>query len=107
MELDYKTTVGPGLVLQHAYGLVVHQDAIIGANCLLRQGVTLGERVVGGAVPILESGVQTGANALILGGVRIGHSSIIGAGAVVLDDVAPFSVVAGNPAVVIKNLRSA
>ncbi len=106
IELDYKTAVGPGLSLRHGVGLVVHRNAVIGADCTLRQGATIGERRNDGKCPVLEDHVEIGANAVLLGPVRIGESSVIGAGAIVLHDVEPFTVVAGNPAVVIKRLRN-
>jgi acetyltransferase-like isoleucine patch superfamily enzyme len=46
--------------------------------------------------------VEVGANAVILGGIRLGDESIIGAGSVVLHDVPPRAVVAGNPARVLR-----
>jgi len=106
IELDYLTRVGPGLSLRHGVGLVVHRDSVIGAGCLLRQGVTIGERKNGGRCPVLEDRVEVGANAVILGPVRIGGGSLVGAGSLVLEDVPPLTVVAGNPAVVIRRLEN-
>lgn len=103
IELDYQTDVGSGLSLQHGMGLVVHKKSRIGSRCMLRQGVTIGERRSGGPVPVLGNGVEIGANAVVLGGVLIGDGAIIGAGAVVLKDVPPGVVVAGNPAKIISN----
>jgi acetyltransferase-like isoleucine patch superfamily enzyme len=57
----------------------------------------------GGAV--VEDYVRIGANSTILPGVRIGRNSLIGAGSVVTKDVPPGSVVAGNPATVIKQIN--
>jgi putative colanic acid biosynthesis acetyltransferase WcaB len=103
IELDYQTEVGPGLALQHGTGLVVHQKARIGSGCTLRHGVTLGERVKNGPIPVLGNRVEIGANAVVLGGIFIGDCAVIGAGSVVLHDVAVGAVVAGNPA---KPIRS-
>lgn len=102
IELDYKSDIGSGLVLHHGMKLVVHQKVKIGEGCVLRQFVTIGERTSGGPVPILGNRVEVGANAVILGGIRVGDDSTVGAGAVVLDDVPPHAVVAGNPARVIR-----
>jgi serine acetyltransferase len=104
IELDYKTAVGSGLCLRHGVGLVVHRNAVIGASCTLRQGVTIGERRDDGKCPVLGDRVAVGANAVVLGPVRIGESAVIGAGSIVLNDVEPFTVVAGNPAVVVNRL---
>lgn len=102
IELDYKSDIGPGLALHHGMKLVVHQNVKIGEDCVLRQFVTIGERVSGGPVPVLGNRVQVGANAVILGGVRLGDDSSVGAGAVVLHDVPDHAVVAGNPAQIIR-----
>lgn len=104
IELDYQTEVGPGLSLQHGTGLVVHQKARIGAGCTLRHGVTVGERVGGGALPVLGNGVEIGANAVLLGGIVVGDRSVVGAGSVVLCDVPAGSVVAGNPAKILRGV---
>lgn len=55
--------------------------------------------------PYIEDYVSVGANCVIIGGVRIGHHSIIGAGSVVVKDVPPYSIVGGNPAKVIKSIK--
>ncbi len=54
---------------------------------------------------VIEDNVWIGMNALVLKGVTIGEGAIVAAGSVVTKDVPPFTVVGGNPAVVIKNLR--
>jgi acetyltransferase-like isoleucine patch superfamily enzyme len=55
---------------------------------------------------VIEDKVWIGARALIMKGVRIGYGSIVGAGAVVTKDVPPYSIVAGNPAKVVKTIRN-
>lgn len=102
IELDYKTTVGPGLALQHGVGLVVHQQVVIGSGCTLRNGVTIGERPPREGVPVLGDGVDVGVNAVILGPITIGNVSVVGAGSVVIQSVDAGSIVAGNPARLIR-----
>ena len=104
IELDYKTSVGPGLALQHGVGLVVHQRAVMGAGCTLRNGVTIGERPPREGVPVLGDGVDVGVNAVILGPVAIGNGVVIGAGSVVIQSVDAGSVMAGNPARLIRRV---
>lgn len=102
VELDYRSEIGPGLALYHGTGLVVHAAAKIGARCTLRNGVTIGERRPGGGCPVLEDDVELGVNAVVIGPIRIGRGASVGAGSVVLRDVEPGTVVAGNPAVEVR-----
>ena len=101
ISLPKAATVGPGLRIHHFGGIVVHPDAVIGADCTMRHGVTIGERVEGGPAPLVEDGVDIGAYAQILGGIRIGRGARIGAMSVVLADVPPGAAAVGNPAVVL------
>jgi putative colanic acid biosynthesis acetyltransferase WcaB len=105
IELRFKTRVGPRLRLFHGQALVVHETAVLGADCTLRQSTTIGNKTLAdgsaGPSPVLGNGVDVGANAVILGAITIGDEAIIGAGAVVLKDVPARAVVAGNPARVI------
>ena len=98
MELNVKSRIGPGLRLYHGCGLVIHEAAVIGANCVLRHCTTLGMKNGPDDCPTLGDHVDVGCNTVILGRVRIGDGARIGAGSVVLHDVAPGDVVAGNPA---------
>ncbi len=98
IELPPGTSVGPGLRLNHAVGLVIHPDAVIGANCDLKHGCTIGVRRSGGPAPTLEDGVTLGAATHVIGGVRLGEGAETGAGAVVLQDVPAHCIAVGNPA---------
>lgn len=89
----------------NALGVVIHPDAIIGNNVRIGQNVTIGGRNGISTVPIIGDDVEIGAHALILGPIRIGKGSKIGAGSVVLKDVPPYSVVVGNPGQIIRTLN--
>jgi serine O-acetyltransferase len=93
--------IGPGLRIWHFGGIMIHEKVRIGANCTLRHGVTIGNRVEGGPVPIIEDDVDLGAYAQVLGGVRIGRGAKIGAMSVVLCDVPAGATAVGIPARVI------
>lgn len=105
IELPLETEVGPGLTLQHGVGLVVNAHTVIGSNCTLRHGVTIGNKAgptSDDACPVLGDDVDVGAHAVILGAITIGDGATIGASSVVVRDVAPGTVVVGNPARVVE-----
>ena len=102
ISIPKSVAVGPGLRIYHFGNVFVHADVKIGANCTLRQGVTIGNRHEGGPVPVLGDDVDLGAYAQVLGGVRIGNGAKIGAMSVVLCDVPPGATAVGIPAKVIQ-----
>jgi serine O-acetyltransferase len=102
ISIPKSVEVGPGLRIYHFGNIFVHADTKIGANCTLRQGVTLGNRHDGGPAPVLEDDVDLGAYAQVLGGVRIGRGAKIGAMSVVLCDVPAGATAVGIPARVIE-----
>jgi serine O-acetyltransferase len=98
ISIPKSVRIGPGLRIWHFGNIFVHSEVRIGANCTLRQGVTIGNRVEGGPVPVLGDDVDLGAYAQILGGVRIGNRCSIGALSVVLEDVPDGATAVGVPA---------
>ena len=101
ISLPKSATIGPGLRIWHFGNIFVHPEAVLGANCTLRQGVTIGNRRDDGPVPRLGDDVEVGAYAQILGAVEVGRGAKVGAMAVVLADVPPGAVAVGNPARVV------
>ncbi|WP_326533448.1 serine acetyltransferase [Pseudorhodoferax sp.] len=98
ISIPKETRVGPGLRIFHFGGIFVHPGSVLGSGCTLRQGVTIGNRVAGGPCPVLEDGVELGAYAQVIGGIRLGAGCRVGAMAVVLCDVPPGHTAVGNPA---------
>jgi len=86
----------------YGMGVVIHRRTVIGENCEISHHVTIGGRGGFYDVPVIGNDVFIGAGATILGPLTIGDGAIIGANAVVLHDVPPHSVAAGNPARIIK-----
>jgi serine O-acetyltransferase len=95
MELNCPD-IGPGFVIGHGYGSVIWAQSI-GSDCRVSQGVTMGYGRKGTRLPVLGDGVRIHANACIIG-ARIGDGATVGAGAVVIHDVAAGDVVVGAPA---------
>ena len=101
ISLPKEASIGPGLRIWHFGNIFIHPHTVIGANCTLRQGVTIGVRRDNGPVPTLGDSVELGAYCQILGDVRIGNNVKIGAMSVVLNDVPDGATAVGIPARVI------
>ena len=115
-----KVEIGEGAVIM--MGAVINIGAVIGKGTMIDMGTILGGRATVGnnchigagavlagviepasATPVVvEDNVLIGANAVVIEGCRVGHDAVVAAGAVVVGDVAPNTVVAGCPARVIK-----
>lgn len=96
--------IGHRLSIEHHGGIVVHGAAVIGDDCMLRHGVTIGNTGMDDPLgaPTIGDRVQMGAGAKILGRVRVGNDVIIGANAVVVKDVPDCAIVGGVPARILK-----
>lgn len=101
-DISVGTRLGRGLRLPHPTGVVMHQDATIGEDCMIMQQVTIGQ-LAGGGAPTIGSRVYIGAGAKVLGRITIGDGARIGANAVVLDDVPAGATAVGMPARVVRN----
>ena len=103
MKLDYTVKVGRRVRLEHFGGMILGAREI-GDDVVLRQNTTLGIRSIKdlNAKPVLGRGVDVGAGAVLIGDIRIGDYSVIGANSVVLEDVPPHAVVVGNPGRIVR-----
>lgn len=108
IELPYHSVVGKGFSIYHGHATVINQNTIIGKNCILRQSVTIGNKLLSDGSdsrsPEIGDGVEIGANTCIIGPITIGNNVTIGAGSVVVKSIQSNCVVAGNPAKVIRVL---
>ena len=115
-------SIGNGAVIM--MGAVINIGAVIGEGTMIDMGAVLGGRAIVGkkchvgagavlagviepasATPVVvEDGVLIGANAVVIEGVRVGEGAVVAAGAVVIQDVPSYAVVAGCPAKVIKQV---
>ncbi|MEY8349326.1 serine acetyltransferase [Bacillus cereus] len=83
-------------------GIVIHSRSIIGENCVINSGVTIGGTSKKFDVPELGDNVYVGTGAKIIGPVKIGDNVVIGANAVVTKDIPSNCMVVGIPARIIK-----
>ena len=104
IEIHPGATIGKGLFIDHGTGVVIGETAVIGDNCTIYQGVTLGGtgKDTGKRHPTLGDNVMVGAGAKCLGNFTIGSNSKIASGAVVLGDVPENSTAVGIPAHIVK-----
>ena len=103
VDINPAVVMGKGIMLDHGTGLVIGETAVVGDNVSMLQNVTLGGtgKSDQDRHPKIGNGVLIGAGAKVLGNIKVGECSRIGAGSVVLKEVPPRMTVAGVPAKVI------
>ncbi len=104
IEIHPGAKIGKRLVIDHGSGVVIGETSVIGDDCLIHHGVTLGAKTneTGDRHPKLGNNVIVGVGAQIIGNCKIGDNAVIGASAVVVKDVGENDIVAGIPAKFIK-----
>lgn len=103
VDIHPAATIGRGIMLDHATGIVVGETAVIDNDVSMLHSVTLGGtgKETGDRHPKIRRGVLLGAGCKIIGNITIGEGSKVGAGSVVLEDVPPHVTVAGVPAKIV------
>lgn len=96
ISLPKSAEVGGGLRIYHFGNIFIHKNTKIGKNCILRQGVTLGNRYNDEFAPTLADGVELGAYSQVLGNVHLGEKCKVGAMTVVLQDVPAGKTICGH-----------
>ncbi len=104
IEIHPAAQIGKGLFIDHGCAVVIGETTIIGDNCTIYQGATLGGtgKHVGKRHPTIGNNVMIGAGAKVLGPITIGDNSKVAAGAVVLKDIPENSTAVGIPARVVR-----
>jgi serine O-acetyltransferase len=107
VDIHPGATLGPGLFIDHATGVVIGETAEVGEDVMIYHGVTLGGsgRDTGKRHPTIGDRVVIGAGAKVLGAIKIGDDSRIGANAVVVKEVPSSAVVVGVPGQIISRAR--
>jgi serine O-acetyltransferase len=105
VEIHPGALLGPGLFIDHATGVVIGETAEVGEDVTIFHGVTLGGtgRETGKRHPTVGDRVTIGAGAKVLGAIKVGDDSRIGANAVVVKEVPASSVVVGVPGQIVSN----
>jgi serine O-acetyltransferase len=100
VDIHPAATIGAGVFIDHAHGIVIGETAVVEDDVSMLHSVTLGGtgKEGGDRHPKIRRGVMIGAGAKVLGNIEIGEDARIAAGSVVLEDVAPRCTVAGIPA---------
>jgi serine O-acetyltransferase len=103
VDIHPAATIGKGIMLDHATGIVIGETAIVEDNVSIMQSVTLGGtgKECGDRHPKIRQGVLIGAGSKILGNIEVGEGAHVSSGSVVLHSVPAHTVVAGVPAKVI------
>lgn len=104
IEIHPGATIGRRFFIDHGMGVVIGETTIIGDDCTIYQGVTLGGtgKDTGKRHPTLGNNVIVGTGAKVLGPFTVGDNSKVAAGAVVLSEVPPNSTCVGVPARIVK-----
>lgn len=102
IEIPRDTKIGAGLYIGHPFCITINSKAIVGCNCNIHKGVTIGQenRGVRQGAPVIGDCVWIGVNATIVGKITIGNDVLIAPNSHVNCDVPSHSVVFGNPCVI-------
>jgi serine O-acetyltransferase len=108
IDIPDTTQIGSGFYIGHFGGIVVNGSSVIGRNCNISHGVTIGQLYRGQKVgcPVIGDNVFIGPGAKIFGNIYIGDGVSVGANSVVIDDVPPNAVIAGIPGMVVSQKGS-
>jgi serine O-acetyltransferase len=102
IQVPASTRIGRGFYIGHFGAIIVHPATVMGENCSIGQGVTIGTKGRGNdGVPAFGDDVYIGAGAKVLGGIQVGDGASIGANAVVVRDVPAGAVAVGVPAKIV------
>ncbi|PWF46806.1 serine O-acetyltransferase [Massilia glaciei] len=113
IEIHPGATIGHRVFIDHGFGVVIGETAIVGDDCTIYQGVTLGGTTLTSGTkrhPTLERGVIIGAGAKVLGAFTVGEYAKVGSNAVVVKPVPAGATAVGNPAHIVRkdlDLRNA
>lgn len=102
IEMSKNQKIGEGLYFGHPYCITINPEVIIGKNCNIHKGVTIGQENRGyrKGTPVIGNNVWIGINSTIVGGITIGNDVLIAPNTFVNQSVPDHSVVFGNPCII-------
>lgn len=108
INLPYSASIGVSCYIGHFNGIIINSNAVIGDNCNISQGVTIGVsgRGANRGVAIIGDNVYIGANAVVAGKITIGDNCVIAANSLVIKSVDANTTVMGVPAEIVNNNTS-
>ncbi|MFO3714183.1 serine O-acetyltransferase [Oribacterium sp. P9] len=103
IEIDYPVCIGKGFYINHPYCITINDNVVIGRNCNLHKGVTIGQenRGIRKGTPTIGNNVWIGMNSTIVGSIHIGDDVLIAPNTYLNRDVPDHSIVIGSPAKII------
>ena len=100
ISIPYSVNIGESFYIGHFGNIIINSNAIIGDNCNISQGVTIGINGKGDnrGVPIIGDNVYIGANAVLAGKIKVGDNVVVGANSFLIHNVEDNTTVLGVPA---------
>jgi serine O-acetyltransferase len=98
IHLSPATRIGPGFYISHFGGIWINPHAVLGSQCTISHGVTIGAPLPQRGAPVIGDRVWIGAGAVISGPVRVGSGAVVGANSLVTSDLPENAVAVGVPA---------
>jgi serine O-acetyltransferase len=101
-DISYRTKIGKGFYIGHFGTIVIHGDVIIGENCNISQGITIGVSNNGNVgVPTIGNNVFIGPGAAVFGNITIGNHVTIGANTVITESIADYKTIMAPKAILL------